>query len=288
MKIRTQVNYIDDVQNLTRILPQLKKLQGEIIVFKYGGAAMVQDDLKMPFVEDIVLLKELGVFPVIVHGGGPEISREMKVHGLEANFIDGLRVTDLASLKITERVLSGSVNKEIVANLQKAGGQAVGVSGKDGKLIQGKKLIHPKGDLGFVGEIEEINPNLIFSLLEADYIPVISPIGIGNDGTTYNINADTAASRIGVALKAQKMIFLTDVDGILKDDEQIAEITIQEAKDLIADETISGGMVPKVEGMLYSLDNGVESVHIINGMKAHLLLSELFNLEGVGTKILHG
>jgi len=271
---------------LIEALSYIQDFQQKIVVIKYGGAAMVQEPYKKSFAQDIVLLQSLGMRPVIVHGGGPEVTKAIKQYGLETKFIDGLRVTDLPSLKVSEMVLSGTVNKEIVANINAEGGLGVGLSGKDGRLIQAKKLQHPSADLGYVGEIEQVNPALILSLIESDYIPVISPIGMGLDGNTYNINADTAASHIGVALKAHKIIFLTDVQGILKEGKLISKVNVAQTNQLIEEGTISGGMVPKVQGMLYSLKHGVGSAHIINGMDHHAVISELFTEKGTGTMIM--
>jgi acetylglutamate kinase len=270
---------------LIEALSYIRGFQKKIVVIKYGGAAMVQDDFKRSFAQDIVLLQSLGMSPVIVHGGGPEVTKTIKQQGLESNFIDGLRVTDLSSLKISEMILSGVVNKEIVTHINRQEGIGVGLSGKDGCLIRAKKMEHHGVDLGYVGEIENVNPDLIFILIKNGYIPVISPIGMGLDGNTYNINADTAAAYIGVALKAQKIIFLTDVKGIFKDDKLITKANLAETKLLIKEGIISGGMVPKVNGMLYALENGVNSAHIISGMDHHAVISELFTEKGTGTMI---
>lgn len=286
---KEQLSHLDPAdkrQVLIEALSYIQDFSQKIVVIKYGGAAMVQEEFKVSFARDIVLLRSLGMLPVIVHGGGPEVTAAIKQYGLETTFIDGLRVTDLASLKISEMVLSGTINKEIVKNINIQGGLGIGLSGKDGRLIQARKLKHPKTDLGYVGEIEQINPELIFILIENKYIPVISPIGMGTDGNTYNINADTVASHIGVALKAHKIIFLTDVRGIMQDDQLISEINREETLDLIRQGVISGGMVPKVKGMLYSLENGVKSAHIVSGMDPHAVISELFTNKGTGTKII--
>ncbi len=272
-------------QLLIEALSYIQDFQNKIVVIKYGGAAMVQEPFKVSFAKDIILLRSLGMLPVIVHGGGPEVTQAIKQYGLDSNFIDGLRVTDLLSLKISEMVLSGTVNKEIVANINTQGGLGVGLSGKDGRLIEARKLQHAGADLGYVGEIEKINPELIHTLIEKDYIPVISPIGMGTDGITYNINADTVASYIAVALKAHKVIFMTDVKGILKNDKLISEISKKETLKLINNGTIAGGMVPKVNGMLHALENGVNSAHIILGMDHHAVISELFTEKGTGTMI---
>ncbi len=281
----SQLQPTEKRQLLIEALSYIQEFQQKIVVIKYGGAAMVQEPFKVSFAKDIVLLRSLGMLPVIVHGGGPEVTKAIKQYGLDSKFIDGLRITDLLSLKISEMVLSGTVNKEIVANINAQGGLGVGLSGKDGRLIQATKKQHPEADLGYVGEIDEINPKLIHSLIDQGYIPVISPIGMGLDGNTYNINADTAASHIGVALNAQKIIFLTDVKGIMNDDELISEINQQETRNLINNKVISGGMVPKVNGMLYALENGVKSAHIVCGMDHHAVISELFTIKGTGTKI---
>jgi len=270
---------------LIEALSYIQGFQQQIVVIKYGGAAMVQESFKQSFADDVVLLQSLGLRPVIVHGGGPEVTKAIEQYGQKSSFIDGLRVTDLLSMKISEMVLSGLVNKEIVAHINKTNGLAVGLSGKDGRLILARKFKHPDADLGFVGEVEQINPQLIFSLLENNYIPVISPIGMCKDGQTYNINADTAASHLAIALKAKKLIFLTNVKGILKDEKLISVVNSQETKNLIKEGVIQGGMVPKVQGMLLSLDKGVNSVHIINGMDHHALISELFTETGTGTMI---
>jgi len=272
-------------QLLIEALSYIQGFQKKIVVIKYGGAAMVQEPYKISFAKDIVLLKSLGMYPVIVHGGGPEVTQAIKQYGLESKFIDGLRITDILSLKISEMVLSGTVNKEIVANINAQNGTGVGLSGKDGQLIIAKKMEHPRTDLGYVGEIESINPELILTLIEKGYIPVISPIGMGQDGNTYNINADTAASHIGVALKAQKIIFMTNVKGIMREDKLISQMNKKEALNLIDHGIISGGMVPKVGGMLHALEHGVERVHIICGMDHHAVISELFTDKGTGTMI---
>lgn len=274
-------------QVLIEALSYIQDFSRKIVVIKYGGAAMVQEEYKASFARDIVLLRSLGMLPVIVHGGGPEVTAAIKQYGLESTFIDGLRVTDLASLKISEMVLSGTINKEIVANINIQGGLGIGMSGKDGRLIQAVKLEHPDKDWGYVGKIEQINPELILTLIEKEYIPVISPIGMGTDGNTYNINADTVASHIGVALKAHKIIFLTDVQGIMKDEQLISVVNREETQKLIEEGVISGGMVPKVQGMLHSLANGVKSAHIISGMDPHAVISELFTDKGTGTKIVN-
>ncbi|MDH3382005.1 MAG: acetylglutamate kinase, partial [Flavobacteriaceae bacterium] len=272
-------------QNLSQLSPDLKRnlliealsyikdFQNQIVVIKYGGAAMIQEEFKKSFSEDIVLLHSLGLRPVIVHGGGPEVSKAIKLYGHKSSFIDGLRITDLLSLKISEMVLSGFINKEIVTHINTQSGKAVGLSGKDGKLLTAKKFNHPTTDLGYVGEVDKVNPELILSLIDDGYIPVLSPIGMSDDGQTYNINADTFASHIASALKAQKLIFLTNVKGILKDEKLISILDEKEVMKLIDDKSINGGMVPKVKGMIYGLNKGVETVHIISGIDKHAIIS---------------
>lgn len=272
---------------LIEALSYIDDFSDQIVVIKYGGAAMVQDPYKVSFAKDIVLLQSLGMNPVIVHGGGPEVTKAIKQYGLESSFIDGLRVTDLPSMRITEMVLSGTVNKEIVANLNSHGGVGVGLSGKDGRMIQAEKMEHATADLGYVGNISTVNVDLIRILIEKRFIPVISPVGMSSDGTTYNINADTAAAAIGAALNAKKIIFLTNVAGIMDGDKLISTITVDEAHELIKKGIISGGMVPKVKGMLHSLETGVKSAHIISGMDHHALISELFTEKGTGTMIVN-
>ncbi|MDH4225074.1 MAG: acetylglutamate kinase [Deltaproteobacteria bacterium] len=271
---------------LIEALSYIGKFKGQTVVIKYGGAAMVKEEIRVTFAHDVMLLKSLGMRPVVVHGGGPEVTRAMKSLGQEAEFVEGLRVTTLDNLRTLEMVLSGTINKEIITHLNSQGGNAVGLSGKDGHLIKARKMVHVKGvDLGYVGEIIQINPEIIQLLLDNDYIPVISPIGLGEDGQTFNINGDTAASRIGSALKAQKIIFMTNVDGVLEKDVLHSTLTPEEALSLIRSGVISGGMLPKVEAMLYCLSNGVGSAHIINGSDHHALIAELFTNIGIGTVI---
>ena len=271
---------------LIEALSYIGRFKGKIVVIKYGGAAQVNEAVKLGFAHDVVLLQSLGMLPVIVHGGGPEVSRIMKAMGQEAAFVEGLRVTTREGLSVTEMVLSGLVNKEIVALLSTQGGRSVGLSGKDGGMLHARKMQHVQGvDLGFVGEIESVNPSLINLLLENGYIPVVSPIGMGGDGTTYNINADSAAACIAAALKAEKMIFMTDVNGVMKDGRLVSSLRAPEALRLIDKGVISGGMVPKVEAMLYCLSGGVGSATIINGGDHHAIIAELFTDKGVGTQI---
>jgi acetylglutamate kinase len=227
------------------------------------------------------------MLPVIVHGGGPEVSHAMENLGQEVSFIDGLRVTSSENLKVAEMVLSGTINKEIITNLNTFGGKAVGVSGKDGLLIEAYKKEHNGGvDLGYVGEIKSVNPELLHVLLSKDFLPVVSPIGLGEDGITYNINADTIASHIAVSINAYKIIFMTDVDGVKKDGELIEQFSSDLAESMIKKNLISGGMRPKVNACLYSVRNGVQSAQIINGTVEHSVIAELFTDKGIGTKII--
>ena len=271
---------------LIEALSYIKRFNGKIVVVKYGGAAMIEEHLKQNFAQDIVLLQSLGMLPVIVHGGGPEVSKAMEQLGQEVSFIDGLRVTSSENLKVTEMVLSGTINKEIIAHINTFGGKAVGVSGKDGNLIEADKISHEGGiDLGFVGKIKKVNPELLMVLLKQGFLPVVSPIGLSKDGVTYNINADTTASRIAVSLGAYKIIFMTDVDGVLEDGNLCAQLTSSEVEKMIEKKVITDGMSPKVDSCLYCVKNGVESAQIINGTEPHSVIAELFTDQGIGTKI---
>ena len=272
---------------LIEALSYIKRFNGKIVVVKYGGAAMIEKHLKQNFAQDIVLLQSLGMLPVIVHGGGPEVSKAMEQLGQEVSFIDGLRITSSENLKVTEMVLSGTINKEIIAHINTFGGKAVGVSGKDGHLIEADKKSHEGGiDLGFVGEIKKVNPELLMVLLKQGFLPVVSPIGLGKDGVSYNINADTIASRIAVSLEAYKIIFMTDVDGVLEKNKLCAQLSSSEVEKMIKNKVITGGMSPKVDACLYCVKNGVESAQIINGTEPHSVIAELFTDKGIGTKII--
>ena len=272
---------------LIEALSYIKSFNSKIVVIKYGGAAMIEEHLKHDFAQDIILLQSLGMLPVIVHGGGSEVSKAMERLGQKVSFIDGLRVTSSENMKVAEMVLSGTINKEIITHLNTFGGKAVGVSGKDGHLIEAIKKPQKSGiDLGFVGEIKNVNPELLLVLLKQGFLPVVSPIGLGKDGITYNINADTTASRIAVSLAAHKIIFMTDVDGVLKKGKLIAQLTASEAKKLIQQKVISSGMAPKIEAGLFCVNNGVESAQIINGTDSHSVIAELFTDKGIGTKII--
>jgi acetylglutamate kinase len=280
------MNHVEKKELLIEALSYIKRFRDQIIVIKYGGAAMIEEHLKTSFAQDIVLIQSLGIKPVIVHGGGPEVSRLIQRLGQEVTFVDGLRVTSAENLKVAEMVLSGTVNKEIISHLHTFGGKSVGLSGKDGLLIQAEKKQHNHGvDLGYVGEITQVNPELLQTLLKENYIPVVSPIGMGEDGATYNINADTAAAAIAVALQARKIIFMTDVDGVFQNDALISQIDVKHAEKLIEREVITGGMMPKVQAAIKCVRNGVRSAHIISGTDPHSVVAELFTNEGIGTKI---
>ena len=275
---------VDKKNLLIEALSYIGRFKDTVVVIKYGGAAMVHEAIKASFSQDVVLLQSLGMRPVIVHGGGQEVSRAMNAMGHEPQFVEGLRVTSQEGLRITEMVLSGTINKDIIGQLNSHGGNGVGLSGKDGHLIMARKMKHVKGlDLGYVGEITRVNPEILTLLLDNGYIPVISPVGFGEDGHTYNINADTAASHIAAALKAEKLIMMTDVDGVLRDGELVSALSAAEARRLISTGVVEGGMIPKVESILHGLDNGVVSAAIINGNDHHAIIAELFTDKGIGT-----
>ena len=283
-----------DVDVLIEALPYIKKFHGEKILIKYGGHAMVDDEAKSSTARDTVLLKYVGMKPLIVHGGGPEISRSMEKLGKESKFIKGLRVTDEETMEIIEMVLVGKISTEIVSELIKHDGDAISLSGKDSSLIfahktEAKKIDEELVDLGLVGEVDCINTELLDMFLDNDYIPVISPVGIAKDGTSLNLNADTAAGEVASAVGAEKLIILTDVPGVLRDpsdpDSLIQKIRISEVPKLIEDGVISGGMIPKIETCVQAIEGGVKSCHIIDGRKKHSLLLEIFTDEGIGTMI---
>ena len=274
----------DRAEVLTQALPYIKRYTGKTVVVKYGGNAMINETLKQQVMEDIVLLWLIGVKIVLIHGGGPEISELMKKVGKESVFIDGLRVTDKESMDIVQMVLAGKVNKTLVNLLEMKGGKAVGISGIDGRIIESKTK---NEKLGFVGEITKINPKTIEDLLENGYIPVISTIGCDGNGNTYNINGDTAAAHIAGALNAERLIMMTDIDGILKNKDDpstlIHEITLDETQTLYSEGIISGGMIPKVECCVEAIHKGVKNVVIMDGRVPHSILMELLTDEGAGT-----
>ena len=270
-------------------LKYIRKFTGTCAVIKYGGAAMIQPDLKRNFAQDVVLLQAAGLRPVIVHGGGPEITRTLDRLGQKSEFIDGQRVTGSAEMGVVEMVLTGKVNTEIVGLINTLGGSAMGMSGKDAHLIRARKHIPRPGkpDLGLVGEVESINEDVVAMLLDKQYIPVISPIGLGADGTSYNINADHVAAEIAVAARARKLIFLTDVAGILDESGQLlSRLTTAELHGRLQDgKAVKGGMAVKSKAVLRALEGGVEAVHVVDGREAHSVVVELFTEEGVGTLV---
>jgi acetylglutamate kinase len=282
---------IDKANLLIEALPYIQRFHGKTIVIKYGGAAMVDPKLKEQFAQDVVLMKYVGMNPVIVHGGGPQINQMMEKLGMKPRFINGVRFTDIATLDIVEMVLGGSINKEIVSLINRHGGKAVGLTGKDGQLITAKKYTKNQngedvGDMGLVGEVERIDPTILESLEKSRFIPVIAPIGVGTDGVTYNINADWVAGEIAGALKAEKLLILTDVKGILDPKGELySTLTRKKVKELIKKGIIKLGMLPKVESCLTSLDHSVSKAHIIDGRVPHSILLEIFTNEGVGTEI---
>lgn len=281
---------------LLEALPYLREFAGKTIVIKYGGAAMVQEELKASFARDIVLMKFIGIDPVIVHGGGPQINKTLERMGVKSRFVEGHRVTDEETVNVVEMVLVGKVNKEIVALINSAGGRAVGLSGKDGRLIEAeKKLISvPTAaenrpeiiDIGLVGKVTKINTDVLETLDRGNFIPVIAPVGAGSNGETYNINADTVAGEVAAALKAEKLMLLTDTNGVWDADKKlIPAMNEKKIRELIASGVIAGGMLPKVDCCLKALSGGVKKTHIIDGRVVHSVLLEIFTSQGVGTQI---
>lgn len=284
---------IKKAEILVEALPYIQKLWGKTVVIKYGGNAMINDELKSSVMEDITLLKYIGMNPVVVHGGGPEINKALDKFDIKSQFINGLRVTDSSTMEIAQMVLVGKTNKEIVSLLNKMGGKAIGLCGIDGNLIeceQYKANVDGKDiDLGYVGKITKINSKLIELIAKDEYIPVVAPIGVGKDGQSYNINADTVAGEIAAALKAEKLILLTDIEGVKMNKDSndiIPALTVDEAHDLIDKKVIDGGMIPKVLGCIDALNKGVGRTHIIDGRIPHCLLLEIFTNKGIGTMIM--
>ncbi|MBP5858044.1 acetylglutamate kinase [Marivibrio halodurans] len=295
-KARRRVEWLAQAGILTEALPFMRRYTGKTLIIKYGGHAMGDAALAQLFARDVVLLKQVGVNPIVVHGGGPQIGEMLTRMAKESEFIDGLRVTDAETVDIVEMVLSGRINKQIVASLQEAGGYGIGLSGKDGALIRARKLtrtikdpesnIEKVLDLGFVGEPEEIDPTILDTIKDTNLIPVIAPIGLGAAGETYNINADTAAGAIAGGTGARRLLLLTDVPGVLdKDGELIREMTVSEAETLQARGIISGGMIPKVQTCVDAVRQGAEAAVILDGRLAHVILLELFTEHGSGTII---
>jgi acetylglutamate kinase len=287
---------INKAKVLTEALPYIKRFYNKTIVIKYGGNAMVEERLKESFAQDIVLMKYIGLNPVVVHGGGPQIGKVLEAMKIQSHFVQGMRVTDNATMDVVEMVLGGKVNKEIVSNINRHGGLAVGLTGKDGGLLTARKMemtaINPATltpeiiDIGLVGEVEKVNPAIIAALEKNNFIPVIAPIGVGPNGETYNINADLVAGKVAGALRAEKLILLTDVEGVKdKQGKLISTIDVQRVPDLINDGTISGGMIPKVNCCLDAVEEGVTKTHIIDGRMEHACLLEIFTDMGIGTAI---
>ncbi|MBR9986198.1 MAG: acetylglutamate kinase [Desulfosarcina sp.] len=282
---------------LIEALPYIRKFSGMTVVVKYGGHAMVDEQLKTDFARDITLLKFIGLNPVVVHGGGPQINRVLDQMGIRPQFVRGMRLTDGPTMDVVEMVLGGKVNKSIVAQINQQGGKAVGLSGKDGGLIEAKKMriLHQEDagsppeiiDPGMVGEVTRIDPQIIHTLSEKGFIPIIAPVGAGMEGETYNINADLVASHIATALSAGRLILLTDVDGVMDAGGRlISSIDAATISRMITDGSISGGMIPKIEYALFALRNGVKKVPIINGKRRHAILLELFTDRGIGTEVI--
>lgn len=280
---------LEKAQVLIEALPYIQRFNRKIIVVKYGGSAMIDDELKKQVIQDVTLLKLVGFKPIIVHGGGKEISRWVEKTGMEPEFINGLRKTDEPTMELAEMVLN-KVNKSLVQMVQELGVNAIGISGKDGGLLKVEKKFSDGQDIGFVGEITEVNPKILMDLLEKDFLPIVCPIGMDDDFITYNINADDAACAIAQAVSAEKLAFLTDIEGVYKDPDDkstlISELTISEAKELIGDGYIGGGMLPKLNNCMEAIEHGVSRVHILDGRIAHCILLEIFTNKGIGTAIL--
>ncbi|HUO92506.1 MAG TPA: acetylglutamate kinase [Rhizomicrobium sp.] len=293
--MRVMARWRSTARVLVEALPYILRYDRQIIVVKYGGHAMEQG-VSEHFAQDIVLMKQTGIDPVVVHGGGPQIGAMLKKLQIPSSFVDGLRVTDSAAIEIVEMVLTGSINKQIVSGINAAGGRAVGLSGKDGNLVVARKLERMKldpatleekpVDLGYVGEPETINPEVLRTIINSDLIPVVAPIGVGGKGETFNINADTVAGSVAGAMSAMRLLLLTDVEGVLdKEGKLIPRLTVGEARALIADGTISGGMIPKIETAIDAVESGVKAAVILDGRIPHVLLLELFTEHGAGTMI---
>ena len=281
--------YLEKAEVLIEALPYIQRFNRKVIVVKYGGSAMVDEELKRNVIKDVVLLKLVGFKPIIVHGGGKEISRWVGKVGKEAKFVNGLRVTDKETMEIAEMVL-GQVNKELVTLVESLGVKAIGISGKDGGLLKVNKKLSQGQDIGYVGDIKEVNPAILNELLEKDFLPIVCPVGLGDDFATYNINADDAACAIARAMKAEKLAFLTDIEGVYRDPEDtsslISELFVNEAKALIENGNVGGGMIPKLQNCIDAIESGVNRVHILDGRIQHCLLLEIFTNKGIGTAIL--
>ena len=281
-------HWLRAAQTISEALPYMRRFSGRTFVIKYGGHAMGNVALAEKFANDVVLLKQVGINPVVVHGGGPQIAKMLERLSIKSSFVDGLRVTDEAAIEVVEMVLSGTINKGIVSTINAAGGTAVGLSGKDGKLLEARRMTQPgsEGDLGFVGEPTQVNIGVLQSFKESNIIPVIAPIGAGPNGETYNINADTAAGAIASAMSAAKLIMLTDVAGVLnREGELISSLNMAQIRDLLAGGAVKGGMIPKLKTCLAALQDKIDAAHILDGRIPHSLLLEIFTAHGTGTMI---
>jgi acetylglutamate kinase len=288
--LRVMARWRSTARVLVEALPFILKYDNKTIIVKYGGHAM-ENGVSEHFAQDIVLMKQTGIDPVVVHGGGPQIGSMLKKLNIASSFVDGLRVTDSAAVEVVEMVLTGSINKQIVSGINAAGGRAVGLSGKDGNLVVARKLEHKTNggtpvDLGFVGEPEKVSPQILRTIIASDLIPVIAPIGVGTKGETFNINADTVAGAVAGAMQAERLILLTDVEGVLdRERKLIPKLSVADARALIADGTISGGMIPKIETAIDAVESGVKAAVILDGRIPHVLMLELFTEHGAGTMI---
>ena len=280
--------YLDKAEVLIEALPYIQKFNRKIIVVKYGGSAMVDEELQKKVIKDVTLLKLTGFKPIIVHGGGKEISRWVNKVGMEPRFVNGLRVTDEETMEVAEMVLN-KVNKNLVRMVEELGVRAIGISGKDGGLLRVEKKYSEGEDIGFVGNIREVDATILNDLLEKDFLPIICPIGMDDNYQTYNINADDAAYAIATAMNAEKLAFLSDIDGVYKDyedkDSLVSRLTVNEAKELLETGGIQGGMLPKLQNCIHAIENGVSRVHILDGRIPHCLLLEIFTNNGIGTAI---
>lgn len=281
--------YLEKANVLIEALPYIQRFNRKIIVVKYGGSAMADEELKKKVIADVVLLKLVGFKPIIVHGGGKEISRWVEKVGMKPQFVNGLRVTDAETMELAEMVLN-KVNKELVSHVQELGVKGAGISGKDGGLLKVKKRYADGEDIGFVGEITEVNPEILLDLIEKDFLPIVCPIGMDEEFNTYNINADDAACAIAKAVGAEKLAFLTDIEGVYRDKDDpstlISSLTVSEAKELMESGYIGGGMLPKIGNCIDAVENGVSRVHILDGRIPHFLLLEIFTNQGIGTAII--
>lgn len=280
-------HWLSTAKTLQEALPYILNYDKQNVVIKFGGNAMINDELATSFAHDMVLLKQIGVNPIVVHGGGPQIGKMLEQLNIETEFVDGLRVTDQATVNVVEMILAGSINKSIVTAINQAGGKAIGLSGKDGNLLIAEKTLSRSGkDIGFVGEPKKVNPDILETFKDSDVIPVIAPVGIGEHGETYNINADTAAGAIAAAVDAKRLLMLTDIAGVLnKEGQLITNVSASEAETMMDDGTISGGMIPKIQTCLNAVANGVEAAVIMDGRFPHTVILELFTEHGTGTLI---